>query len=201
MQNNYSEIRTDIRAIRRDLSHSQLEQNSSLIFNAIRQAINLKKLNHVALYFSEQGEVSCDLLLEYLLAQKCAVYFPCVNANKEMEFRRYCGSEKIQLNRYKIREPDPTCPVIETEKLDMVFVPLVAFDRHCHRIGMGGGYYDRSFAFRLNKPAVNEPTLVGLAHSFQEIASIQAEEWDVPLDEVFTETQRFTRLPSHVAAR
>jgi len=74
---------------------------------------------------------------------------------------------------------------MDPDQLDVVLVPLVAFDLTCNRIGMGGGFYDRSFEFRKNTPA--PPTLVGVAHAFQQVKDVLAQPWDVPLDFVATD--------------
>ena len=91
-------------------------------------------------------------------------------------------------NRYGI--PEPQCPrdeLVEAAEIELVLIPLLAFDRRGHRLGSGAGYYDRSFAFlrEVERPAL--PLLVGVAYAFQEVESIAPEAWDVPLDFVATE--------------
>jgi len=74
--------------------------------------------------------------------------------------------------------------------LDIVFVPLVAFDEKCHRIGMGVGYYDRTFNFKLANQK-QPPMLIGLAYEFQKVPSISPQSWDVPVDAVVSEKQLY----------
>jgi 5-formyltetrahydrofolate cyclo-ligase len=71
--------------------------------------------------------------------------------------------------------------------LDLVFVPLVAFDKEGHRLGMGGGYYDRTFAFKTKHSHLKGPKLIGLAHDFQLQSQLPVMPWDIPLNAVITE--------------
>ena len=76
------------------------------------------------------------------------------------------------------------------KRLDLVFMPLVAFDKNSNRLGMGGGFYDRCFAFRNTTQQDNirtRPLLIGCAHALQEMSSLKPEKWDVPLDGILTE--------------
>jgi 5-formyltetrahydrofolate cyclo-ligase len=97
-------------------------------------------------------------------------------------------------NRYGIPEPNvATGSLLEAQELHLALVPLLGFDRRGHRLGMGGGYYDRSFAFRHESPA--PPTLIGIGYAMQELPPIAEQHWDVPLDAVVTENEliEFTR--------
>jgi 5-formyltetrahydrofolate cyclo-ligase len=87
--------------------------------------------------------------------------------------------------RFGIRSPAPPASALPFAELDVVLVPLVAFDRHGTRIGMGGGYYDRGFAFRIAAPP--PPFLVGLAYHWQLHEPLDRRQWDVPLDAVITD--------------
>ncbi|MGA9423336.1 MAG: 5-formyltetrahydrofolate cyclo-ligase, partial [Rhodanobacteraceae bacterium] len=79
--------------------------------------------------------------------------------------------------------------LIEAAELDVVLVPLVAFDRHGHRLGFGGGYYDRAFAFLHGRDMPGSPLLIGIAYAMQELPRIEASAWDVRLDYVATENE------------
>ena len=92
-------------------------------------------------------------------------------------------------NRFGIPEPDlpaaSRCPVLA---LDLVLVPLVAFDEAGNRLGMGGGFYDRTFRYLRHRTCWRRPHLVGIAYDAQRVPAIDARRWDVPLDAVVTET-------------
>ena len=83
--------------------------------------------------------------------------------------------------------------MIAARNLDLVIVPLLGFDQDCNRIGMGGGYYDRSFAFRRRFKHVKRPYLLGVAHEAQRVERIKAQPWDVSLDAVVTEKNLYCR--------
>ncbi len=76
---------------------------------------------------------------------------------------------------------------MHAQELDLVFLPLVAFDRVGHRVGMGGGYYDRTFAFV--QQMHHKPILIGLAYEMQQVDGLPFCTWDIPLDGVLTEKQ------------
>lgn len=99
-----------------------------------------------------------------------------------LHFSLYQPADKLQPNQYGILEPLSSAPHIALEKLDIVMTPLVAFDRQGHRLGTGGGYYDRTFAALQGKPR-----LVGMAYSMQEADPLPSDEWDVKLYGVVTE--------------
>jgi 5-formyltetrahydrofolate cyclo-ligase len=77
---------------------------------------------------------------------------------------------------------------IAARKLDLVLTPLVAFDKNCQRIGMGGGYYDRTFSFLRARQQLLKPKLVGLAFACQQVPEIPANPWDIRLYSVITES-------------
>jgi 5-formyltetrahydrofolate cyclo-ligase len=91
-------------------------------------------------------------------------------------------------NRFKIPEPRfEKNRLIAPELLDLVITPLLAFDGKGHRIGMGAGFYDRTFSFLNRSPRPSKPLLCGLAYAFQQVADTEPEGWDVSLDYVVTE--------------
>lgn len=70
--------------------------------------------------------------------------------------------------------------------LDLLVMPLAGFDRYGHRIGMGGGFYDRSLAGVRRRP-YRSPTRIGLAFECQQLPAVESQPWDVELDAVVTE--------------
>ena len=70
--------------------------------------------------------------------------------------------------------------------LGLVFLPLVAFDTQGNRMGMGGGYYDRTFSFKKQNKSLRGPDLIGLAHEIQKVESLPVENWDIPLSTIIT---------------
>lgn len=111
---------------------------------------------------------------------------PVLCADEQLRFAPWRAGAPLVTGRFGIPEPDvPLSRLMEAAALDLVVVPLVGFDARCHRLGMGGGWYDRSFAFRIKHSA--PPWLVGAAFSTQRIDRLPAQPWDVRLDAVCTE--------------
>ena len=81
--------------------------------------------------------------------------------------------------------------LIEAAQCDLMFIPLVAFDSKCNRIGMGGGYYDKTLAFKKGGEFKNKTLLVGLAYEFQKIDSIEKNAWEIPMDAIITEDKTY----------
>lgn len=104
-------------------------------------------------------------------------------------FAEWQPGDAVQANRYGIPEPEPSAPRHAPETMQLVVVPLVGFDDAGQRLGMGGGWYDRSFAFRQRHPA--PPHLVGAAFECQRVTAIGHAPWDVPLDALCTESRAY----------
>ena len=145
----------------------------------------------VAGYWASDGEIP---LHAWQLQLRDAVYcLPVLHADGRLRFAPWRAGEPVEANRFGIPEP-VVAPdqLLGPEALDLVVVPLVGFDARCHRLGMGGGWYDRSFAFRHRQPA--PPRLVGAAFAFQQVDDgLPSEDWDVQLDAVCTDLGTLTR--------
>lgn len=108
-------------------------------------------------------------------------------------FSEYRSGDRLIHNRYGIIEPDiRRRKPVAAWGLDLVLVPLVAFDKTGNRIGMGGGFYDRTFAYLISGNTWYKPKLIGVAHELQQLNSIQPNPWDVPLDGIVTERCLYT---------
>jgi 5-formyltetrahydrofolate cyclo-ligase len=142
-----------------------------------------RRASHLALYLSHGSELDTTPLLRHCLAAGKAVYVPRVLDGHRLRFERYGEAVPLRRNRYGIREPARRGPLRGASRLDLVVLPLTAFDAQGHRLGAGGGYYDRAFALRRG----SRPRLVGYAHALQQAASLPAEPWDVRLDAVVTD--------------
>lgn len=94
----------------------------------------------------------------------------------------------MEKNAYGIYQPTKSSPEIPLSNIDITLMPLVAFDRSGNRLGMGGGFYDRTFAYKKRYPK-QKPNLIGLAHDCQEAITITYEKWDIPLNRILTDTR------------
>ncbi|MGE3921152.1 MAG: 5-formyltetrahydrofolate cyclo-ligase, partial [Gammaproteobacteria bacterium] len=150
-----------------------------------------KNAKHIACYFDVKGEVSSKSLIEKIWQEGKHCYLPAID-NGTMKFMHYVSNTELKKNRYGINEPVLDEPLVfPPEKLDCVFVPLVAFNSQGDRIGMGAGYYDKTFAFLNKKDRVYKPLLIGLAYEFQKTDVIDTNDWDVKLNRVITEKQDY----------
>ena len=190
-QKNKRLIRQSIRQRRRALTQAQLSFAARELARNTRKYYQLLLSQRVLSYSPISGEIDPKVVLNVLQAE---IYLPRIThyKNGAMQFFR----QQLDFNnasygnlRLGISEPSGNEPNIAATHLDAVLMPLIAFDRNGYRIGMGGGFYDRSFAFRLRKSNLKRPLLVGLAHHFQEVESAFANSWDVPLDAIITDRE------------
>jgi 5-formyltetrahydrofolate cyclo-ligase len=110
------------------------------------------------------------------------LFLPVIGEQNLMTFAEWTPGSELVANRYGIPEPPRAAQRCEIAALDIIAMPLVAWDRAGGRLGMGGGFYDRALAGTKNS------LLVGLAHSVQELRQVPRDDWDIPLDFVVTES-------------
>ena len=141
----------------------------------------------VAIYASFREELDSGPLIRLARKRGCRIFLPRIDTRTiSMKFVEALTGARETVNHLGIVEPHGTLP-IKARWLDLVLLPLVGFDVHGMRLGMGGGYYDRTFAYRRHHVAWRGPRLVGVAYSFQQVPSIGRQWHDVPLDAVVTE--------------
>lgn len=176
-------LRQHMRLQRLQLSREQQQQAERRICQQALALIEQRKAQTIALYLAFNGEVSTALLIETLWQQGKTVCLPRLHpfSAGHLLFFRYQPESVLQHNRFGIAEPtlDLTALVPQTE-LDMIFTPLVAFDQQGNRLGMGGGFYDRTLQHWQQKKFIP----VGLAHQCQQVAQLPIEYWDVPLAQI-----------------
>ncbi|MDO8860229.1 5-formyltetrahydrofolate cyclo-ligase [Haliea sp. E1-2-M8] len=137
---------------------------------------------HIAFYWPNDGELDPRPLAAACREQQRNLYLPVLAGDNRLIFRRWDADTTLPVNQFGIPEPQPGSPEPDTAELDIVFLPLVGWQRDGYRLGMGGGFYDRTLA----GPA--GPLRVGMGFSCQELTGQMAERWDVALDYVLTET-------------
>lgn len=186
-----SDQRKQLRAQRRALTESERQERSASVCRELARQPEFRTSKRVAAYLPTDGEVETAALIELAGNMGKQVYLPvlipyCAN---RLWFARYEPGTQLVTNRYGIAEPDIVHRQrIAPHALDLVLAPLVGFDRTGHRLGMGGGFYDRSFAYLLSRKYWHKPRLVGLAYDFQQLPRLPAQPWDVPLSAVATDT-------------
>ena len=181
-----SVIRKKIQAQRAALDKHQQRIFSLEICHSLLQSQCLSKDSHIAIYLPVRGEADPGFLVKSADLSSATFYLPVLSATKKnhLEFALYNKDTPMKLNRFNIPEPDASKAhlIEDVRELDTVIMPMVAIDRMGNRIGMGGGFYDRTFEYR--KSEKRSPKLVAFAYDFQLINIQQPQDWDVPADYV-----------------
>ncbi len=183
-----NKFRTELREARQKLSLEQQETASVALFNLLRSQDFFRVAQRIAFYQVIDGEIDPRMLLDSALSEGKSCFLPVIaQDNPEfVSFSSYDANTKLIPNKWGIAEPPVPEVIVSPTNFDVVFVPLVGFSEDCFRLGMGKGFYDRSFSFKiLNRRS--SPLLVGLAHECQLIDSFPVEGWDVKLDVVCTD--------------
>jgi len=188
---------TDIRQLkrsqRRALSTAEQQQHSESLCENIAALSVYHNSQHIAFYIANDGEIDPHHLIKQARLSGKDVYLPVLSASKNsLYFAPFKTDSQLQLNRFNI--PEPVChpSALKTaSQMDMLLLPLVAFDTDGNRMGMGGGFYDRTLAFLQKGGLSNKPILAGLAHEIQKVEHLHAQSWDIPLDYIITEKQLY----------
>lgn len=184
-----AQLRRQLRELRRALSPQQQRQASLSCLRQLMQYPKFIRSQHFGLYLANDGELDPAPIAQQLWKMNKFCYLPVLHPSRprELWFVRYTPDTPLKPNRFDIGEPDPfRNQRLQAKFLDMVLLPLVGFDRNGGRLGMGGGFYDKTFAFKKDKPE-GKPYLIGLAHSIQEVPALGLADWDIPLSGVATE--------------
>nr|VFJ74934.1 MAG: 5-formyltetrahydrofolate cyclo-ligase [Candidatus Kentron sp. FW] len=196
-----SDIRLQMRNKRQGLPHSARTHCARRLTANLANSRLFQRSQRIACFFPQDGEIDLSLMFPRLFSMGKKAYLPVLHGRK-LWFLPFDAGTPLVLNKYGIPEPglspDSRCA---NQALDLVLTPLVAFDKAGNRLGMGGGYYDRTFAYLLHRRVFMRPILVGVAYAFQQITSLPTKNhWDVPLDGVVTENGWY-RMPQRSEAR
>lgn len=198
MRGERTELRRQLRQARRALTPLQQRKASQQLLRQLAQHPLYRRSRHIAFYLANDGEIDPGLLMQHArrLGKHC--YLPVLSewpANR-MHFQRLLSDQRWTTNRFGIREPRRNSSLqARPWRLDLILMPLVGFDKNGNRLGMGGGFYDRTFAFRQQRQHWRGPHLLGLAHHCQKVSQLPAASWDIPLDGIVSD-QQIILLPS-----
>ncbi len=178
-------IRKKIRQQRQSLSPEQQSQFAQQAAKQVLAHPKIKPATNIALYLSFDGELDTRPLIQQLWQQNKQIYLPILHpfSRHHLLFLTYSPDTPLIRNRLNIDEPQlDVRQVLPVSELDVMFIPLVAFDCTGQRLGMGGGFYDRTLA---KWPQQNFYP-IGLAHDIQLVEKLPSASWDIPLPEIMT---------------
>ncbi len=173
-----SKIRKKILHIRKKKNKKNIKFSFLKIFKEIKKNISKEKI--IGGYYPVNFEIDILEFLNKLKAKDLQISLPVIKKKNEMDFYSWSTKNLLKLNKYGIPEPEQIKKVFP----DIIFVPLVAFDKRLYRIGYGGGYYDR-YIDKISKK--KEIFKIGIAHSCQKINRVPTNKYDKKLDIIITE--------------
>ncbi len=174
-----NDVRTLLRNKRSHLTPSQQWLASQKIYQHLINDPIFKRSKKIAFYIAQNGEVDLTPAIYFSWQHNKQCYLPVID-QKHMRFHYYGCVSTLKNNRYRIPEPKQTRQ-LPINQLDLVLVPLVGFNWEGIRLGMGGGFYDRTF-----ESPKERPILLGVAHTCQFYQNLANNDWDVPLDGIVT---------------
>lgn len=178
-----------IRSRRAALPAAEIARRSLAIARCAWSLPALARSQRIACYLAVGGEVDCAPIIASALARGRRIYLPILH-HGHLVFAPWSPGEPLVANRFGIPEPRAAhTGWLRATQLDVVLAPLVAFDAEGHRLGMGGGYYDRSLAFTRRRGSWRKPQFIGLAYDFQQVPAVPVRRWDVPLHAAVTESR------------
>ena len=201
-----AQLRKKLREARRGLTNQQHTDAAKRIASRLRTLPFLDNSTTIAGYLVNDGEVNLTYFIESIWQSSHDKKFalPVLHpvCKGHLLFLSYTQHSQLVKNKYNIEEPVLSCEnVIPVRQCDVILMPLVGFDVNGNRLGMGGGYYDRTLSFTQRAPDSHSfsvsktPKLVGIAHDIQEVDALPIAPWDVPLDAIVTpsRTLQFTK--------
>lgn len=175
----------ELRAILRQRRRSLLpEAQRRARQQMAKRAFTLPQWTHaqkIALYHGADGEIDTADIVQHCHKTGVQVYLPVMRPDRNLVFAQWAPTDELVQNSYGLFEPPAGASLCLVTNLDILFLPLVGWDKSGGRLGMGAGYYDRVLA------GISGPLLVGLAHQIQEMKEIPMDSWDIPLDVIITD--------------
>jgi 5-formyltetrahydrofolate cyclo-ligase len=184
------ELRQAMRAKRRALSAAEQALAAQRLAARVTATRWFRVSRRIACYMPTDGEIDPGDVLEAIWSMRKQAFLPVLSrlTRDRLWFGAMRPGTALEPNRYRIPEPQvPARQLVRAQALDLILLPLVAFDTEGNRLGMGGGFYDNSLAFLRHRRHLRKPYLLGLAHDFQRVSGLPADAWDIPLDGIATD--------------
>ena len=184
-------LRREIRKRRAALPAATRIEAADALAERIAELPELITDDRIAGYWAVHGELPLHRVVTAMVRRGAQYHLPVVCDGQRLRFAPWAPGKPLSPNRFGIPEPaiKSSRAAAAPDTMELVLVPLLAFDRRGNRLGSGAGYYDRSFAFLRAGERPREPLLVGIAYGFQEVEQLQPQPWDVKLDFVCTEDE------------
>jgi len=181
-----SKLRNAGRVARETLSDRERYLASEKIAENVIRSCWFQRASFVACYLSTPDEVATWSIIQRAWNMKKRIFAPVLKKNGSMQFCELTTDTSIRVNQLGIAEPISD-EIISPRMLDIVITPVVAFDDTGHRVGMGGGYFDRTFSFLRGRKHLFHPKLIGVAFACQKVEKISPNPWDIPLFDTINE--------------
>lgn len=181
------QLRRELRAWRQALSGGERRLAGRRFERNLRRDIGLRRIRHIAVYHAADGELDPLPALAQRRFQGVRLYLPVLDpvSRGRLRFHVWRREQRLRANRFGIGEPRRLERARAIWALDGILLPLVGFDDRGHRLGMGGGFYDRTLADLARRP--RRPRLIGVAYGFQRLPRLAEANWDRPVDQVITD--------------
>ncbi len=184
------QLRNHLRARRAQLSASERVAAATALAATLEQLPEFLVDTRIAGYWAVRGEMPLLAAFASLRSRGQTYCLPVLSGDDTLCFAPWQPGATLATNRFGIPEPDAAPDrQFAASDLDVVLVPLVGFDRSGNRLGSGGGWYDRSFAFLHDAPRPARPVLVGIGYHFQEVAALVPKPWDIRMDFIATDRE------------
>lgn len=183
-------LRRRLRDLRRQLDKTQQRRAAHQLARLIHSSALFRRSRHIGFYLANDGEPDLTPLLHHAWTMRKTCYLPVITPDRRLRFAPYYPGDPLAPNLFGIPEPvGAGLRSVDARLLDLLLMPLVGFDAQGNRLGMGGGFYDRSLSFLRQRRHWRKPRLLGIAHALQRVEALAPQSWDVPLDAVATEQQ------------
>ncbi|TKB47703.1 5-formyltetrahydrofolate cyclo-ligase [Thalassotalea mangrovi] len=185
LANRIQHLRQELRQKRRALTYAEQTAASHNLCRQLQKLSSEQRIENVAGYIAANGEISLAPYFHWCWQQQIQVYVPVLHpfSKGHLLFLSYSQHTPLTRNRYNLEEPVlDVSKVIAHRHIDLLLTPLLGFDCHGNRLGMGGGYYDRTLHACPNL----QNRAIGVAHRCQQVEHLQPQPWDIPLKQIIS---------------
>ncbi len=184
-----AQLRRQLRQQRRELDAETQLRHGAHLYQQLRHCDLYRRSKRIAAYLPEDGEIDSGYIIHNAWRAKKQIYLPVLSPfGNSLYFAPFQRGSAMRKNRFGIPEPDShPRHWLRARQLDLILMPLVGFDKQGNRLGMGGGFYDRTLAFTRYQANSHRPYLIGLAHQLQQVDALDYQPHDIAMQLIATE--------------